>query len=139
MKANIGIGPSYNIEKFDFINTNDSGGTFIDFDDEQKIRWSMNFYLNWEVNKYLNIVSDNWYHLLQKGETNSFDVYDSGPSNFNMSFIFNLTKDLALSYRSELIWNKLQKRREFELKLVSNLMQDLFFLFYIMPSSLVAI
>lgn len=105
--ASIGIGPSYSIEKFQF---NDGGVLAID--QGNKLRWSFNFYAKWVVTKGFTLSSDSWFHPLNSGEGGSFDVYDSGPSRFNLMANYKLSDNLSLSFLSELFWNGLQKRRE---------------------------
>jgi hypothetical protein len=105
--SSIGIGPSYSFERFQF---NDAGNLGID--QGNKLRWSFNFYLKWSVTKNFSLMTDSWFHPLSNGEGGSFDVYDSGPSRFNLSGDFSLTDSFSVSFLSELFWNGLQKRRE---------------------------
>tara|TARA_B100000925_G_scaffold142604_2_gene106805 strand:+ start:1100 stop:2482 length:1383 start_codon:yes stop_codon:yes gene_type:complete len=107
VQASIGIGPSYSFERFQF---NDNGTFAVDAGN--KLRWSFNFFLNWEVTKIFTLSSDSWFHPLNSGEGGSFDVYDSGPSRFNASASLKVNNSLSISFLSELFWNGLQKRRE---------------------------
>ena len=95
--ASIGIGTSYSIEKFQFNNN----GTLA-IDQGNKLRWSFNFLFNWNVNKMLSVGSDSWFHPLNSGEGGSFDIYDSGPSRFNLSTNFKFNRNLSFVFLSEL-------------------------------------
>ena len=107
INASVGFGPSYSLEKFMF---NDAGSLGIE--QENKLRWSFNFYFDWKPKDWIKIVSDSWFHPVNSNDTGSFDVYDSGPSRFNLITKFIISENFSVDYRSDLIWNKLQKRRE---------------------------